>query len=114
MRPMTLEEFQQESIRTMSFSQDSSVAQLTCALGLCEEAGEAGSLIKKFISHGHQLDQEKLTKELGDVLWYLSAVATLNAISLDDVAKTNVEKLKKRYPNGFKTEDSIKRIDANE
>jgi NTP pyrophosphatase (non-canonical NTP hydrolase) len=42
------------------------------------------------------LDKEDLKKELGDILWYLSAVATDLGIDLDDVATTNYEKLKSR------------------
>ena len=43
-----------------------------------------------------QEDREKLRKELGDVLWYLSALAFYNDIRLEDIAKTNLEKLASR------------------
>ncbi len=78
-------------------------------LGVAGEAGEVADLVKKFVGHGHALDKTKLVKELGDVLWYLSALCTLNGLTLADVAKTNVAKLQLRYPEGFSSEASINR-----
>lgn len=81
----------------------------TFGLGIAGEAGEVADLIKKHVGHGHTLDQQKLVKELGDVLWYISALCTLNGLSLADVARTNVAKLRLRYPDGFTEEASINR-----
>lgn len=78
-------------------------------LGLCGEAGEVVELFKKHIGHGHDLDKSKLIKELGDVLWYISAIATGVNLSLDDIAQANIDKLKARYPNKFSIERSINR-----
>ena len=72
------------------------------ALGLAGETGEVLEIIKKMIRDkggvfetAHE-DREKLRKELGDVLWYLSALAFYNDIRLEDIAKTNLEKLASR------------------
>jgi hypothetical protein len=43
------------------------------------------------------------------VIWYLSDLATLHNLSLDDIAQANVLKLLKRYPDGFSTEASRNR-----
>ena len=75
-------------------------------LGLAGESGEVADHIKKYIGHGHELDREKLKKELGDVLWYVAVLAQQLGFCLGDVMATNIEKLEKRYPNGFNTEDS--------
>lgn len=80
-------------------------------LGLAGEVGEITDLLKKHIYHAHELDKDKLTKEIGDVLWYLVAIAEVNDISMEDVTKANLEKLEKRYPNGFNSQDSINRKD---
>lgn len=66
------------------------------ALGLAGEVGEVCEKVKKHIRDGRELDKEDLTKELGDVLWYLSALAGDLGINLDDVAVTNFNKLKSR------------------
>lgn len=81
-------------------------------LGLTGEAGEVVELIKKNLYHNHTVTADEIKKELGDVLFYLSGIATLYDIDLEDVATTNIEKLRKRYPNGFSVEDSIARKDV--
>lgn len=79
------------------------------ALGLVCEAGEFGDMVKKHLYQGHTLDLDKCKEELGDVLWYLANICNVLNIDLAEVAKGNVEKLKKRYPNGFSKSDSINR-----
>lgn len=72
------------------------------ALGLAGETGEVMEKIKKMIRdkdgvfHHTPEDLEELKKELGDVLWYLSALAFYNGIDLDDVARANLDKLRSR------------------
>jgi NTP pyrophosphatase (non-canonical NTP hydrolase) len=73
------------------------------ALGLAGEVGEICEKVKKNIRDGSVLDKDDLTKELGDVLWYLSALSTDLEISLEDVAITNYEKLKSRQERNVLT-----------
>lgn len=76
------------------------------ALGLAGETGEVLEKIKKMIRDKNGVfsptpeDITKLKKELGDVLWYLSALAFYNGIDLDDVATTNLNKLEDRKERG--------------
>lgn len=87
-------------------------AQLACyALGVAGEAGEVADMVKKHLGHGHELDRDKLIKELGDVLWYVAGLAHLLDVPLSHVAFQNVLKLEKRYPNGFSHEASKARVD---
>lgn len=79
------------------------------ALGLAGESGECCDIIKKWLHQGHPLDKEKLLLELGDVLWYISQGAAGLGVTLEDIAQANVEKLRKRYPDGFKAESSLNR-----
>lgn len=83
------------------------------ALGICGESGEVADELKKVIYHGHDLDAEKIKGELGDVLHYVAGIATFLEIDLNDIAHSNINKLKERFPNGFTTEDSIRRRDIN-
>ncbi|WCK56740.1 nucleoside triphosphate pyrophosphohydrolase family protein [Aneurinibacillus sp. Ricciae_BoGa-3] len=78
-------------------------------MGISGEAGEVTDLLKKVVFHGHNLDREKLAKELGDVLWYLATIATTANLSLEMIAEKNIEKLKQRYPEGFSETRSINR-----
>lgn len=72
------------------------------ALGLAGETGEVMEKIKKMIRDKNGVfsptpeDIAELKKELGDVLWYLSALAFYNGIDLDDVARVNLDKLRSR------------------
>ena len=78
-------------------------------MGLCGEAGEAIDLVKKHLHQGHELEKEKLAKELGDIAWYLAETAYALEIPLEEIFEANIEKLKKRYPEGFDAERSINR-----
>ncbi|MBQ7374778.1 MAG: nucleoside triphosphate pyrophosphohydrolase family protein [Clostridia bacterium] len=82
---------------------------INSVMGLCGESGEVIDLVKKHVSHGHPLNREKLIDELGDVAWYLAECAEAIGVTLEDVLTHNIEKLKKRYPEGFSTERSINR-----
>jgi NTP pyrophosphatase (non-canonical NTP hydrolase) len=84
------------------------------AMGLGGEAGETLEVIKKHLYHGRELDLEALEAELGDVLWYLSALASHLGLSLEDVARNNIEKLERRHPDGFSEASSLARVDAAE
>lgn len=66
-------------------------------LGLVGEAGEVAEKIKRVIRDKKgkisKLEKEEIKKELGDVLWYLTQLASELKISLEDIAQTNLEKL---------------------
>ena len=57
----------------------------------------------------YELDKEKIIKELGDVAWYIAEIATVLEVDLEEVLIQNIEKLKKRYPEGFDIEKSLHR-----
>ena len=79
------------------------------AYGLNGEAGEVIDLLKKHEFQGHELSQDKLIKELGDILWYLALACTSLGIVLTDVMEQNIAKLQERYPDGFDADKSINR-----
>ena len=106
---MKLSEYQREVERTTVtniYAQDSLIM---ASMGLAGETGEVVDLLKKHLFHGHSLEKDKVIKELGDVLWYLSALCNTLHISLEDVIEANVAKLRARYPDGFDIERSINR-----
>jgi NTP pyrophosphatase (non-canonical NTP hydrolase) len=110
---MNMESYQKQAERTMQSKMTPDVRQCNWAMGLAGEAGETCDYLKKVICHNHELDVAYLEKELGDVLWYIAAIATEYGLNMDDIAHLNIEKLRKRYPEGFSTEMSIKREDTN-
>jgi NTP pyrophosphatase (non-canonical NTP hydrolase) len=80
-------------------------------LGIAGEVGELVNTAKKGLYHGHEYDADKVTDELGDCLWYLTELATLNGVSLSEVMERNIEKLLKRYPDGFSPQASRERVE---
>lgn len=116
---MRLDEYQRLADRTsgacgLVYPRDinSQPRLVTALLGLAGEAGEVCDLLKKHLGHGHALDREKVAAELGDVLWYVAEVASSLGLTLGEVAAKNVDKLRRRYPDGFSSERSINRGEA--
>ena len=108
---MTLDEYQALARRTLGDRPpDQQLAN--AALGLAGEAGEVADTLKKHLFHARPLDREAVVKELGDCLWYVAAMATTIGVSLDEVGATNIEKLRRRYPEGFSAEASLHRVDV--
>ena len=108
---MNANNFQKAALRTAN---PQCKSLINCALGMTGEAGEFADMIKKHEFHGHELDRDAAIKELGDCLWYAAVAADVLGVSLGEVMQRNVEKLMKRYPNGFSTEDSVARVDVKE
>ena len=67
------------------------------------------NMIKKLTAHGHDIPPVELADELGDVLWYLAEAASACGLTLDEIARQNVDKLRARYPEGFSQERSRNR-----
>ena len=97
---MTLNNYQTAAMRTAK-KQDARSELLEAVLGIVGEGGELADIYKKVRFQGHTDDTEHAVKELGDVLWYIAEAADALGVTLQDVAERNIEKLQKRYPNGF-------------
>jgi len=108
---MTFEEYQEAAKKTYNANLSQEDATNMAALGLCGEAGEFAELWKKTRYHGHTFDKLEAVKELGDVLWYLASAASAFGLSLSDIAQANIDKLHKRYPDGFSSKASINRTE---
>lgn len=98
---MTFSEYQEKAISLLTVEKNLE-AYLT--LGLVGEAGEIAEKVKKIIRNEQgdfaKLNRDDIKRELGDVLWYLSALAQNLNIDLDDVATTNLNKLFDRKARG--------------
>ena len=108
---MTINEYQKLAMTTLNPALSEKDVLINGVMGLCGESGEAIDIVKKWLAQGHELDKEKLAKELGDICWYLAETATALDLSLEDIMAANIEKLKKRYPDGFDADRSINRFE---
>lgn len=105
---MTINEYQREALKTESVVK-LYPRILNGLMGLNGEAGEAIDILKKHLYQGHKLDTEHLAKELGDIAWYLAVSADAIGYDLETIFQMNIDKLRKRYPEGFEADKSINR-----
>ena len=108
---MTINEYQKLAMTTLNPELSRKDVLINGVMGLCGESGEAIDIVKKWLAQGHDLDKEKLAAELGDICWYLAETATALDLSLEDIMCANIEKLKRRYPEGFDATRSITRAE---
>lgn len=105
---MNFDEYQKLAITTNTFGGKpqpiDSHAFISKLLGLVGETGEVAEKFKKiFRDKGGVLseeDKKEITKELGDVLWYINAMSCYMGIKLEDVANTNLDKVLSRKARG--------------
>lgn len=106
---MTSNEYQQEALRTAGVRETKAEQLAEGVMGLSGEAGECIDILKKHLFQGHDLDKKEMALELGDVAWYLAISAWSIGYELDDIFEMNIEKLRKRYPDGFEAWRSVYR-----
>ncbi len=101
---MNFTEYQSNALNTWNppeRAREIDISYLT--LGLVNEGGEVAGKIKKLL-RGDYSDtpefRQELLKELGDVLWYLSGIASEFDLDLEDIARENIEKLTSRKQRG--------------
>jgi NTP pyrophosphatase (non-canonical NTP hydrolase) len=110
---LSANEYQKLAARTSNiedYRKDVPEALKMVALGLTGESGEIANDVKKVYYHGHTISFDHLDEEMGDVLWYIAFYCSLRNITLSSIMEKNIEKLKKRYPQGFSAEASRNRV----
>jgi NTP pyrophosphatase (non-canonical NTP hydrolase) len=109
---MNLNEYQAHAARTANTKLNPRERIIQACFGLTGETGEVTDILKKILFHSHDFDRDALVKETGDCLWYLAELCSAWGITLDEVARTNVAKLRARYPVAFDEERSRNRDEA--
>lgn len=69
--------------------------------GLCSEAGELVQRLRRIHLHKVECPREVLTDEIGDVLWFLTAIAKVHGIHLQEVINGNAYKMRDKFPQGY-------------
>jgi NTP pyrophosphatase (non-canonical NTP hydrolase) len=113
-KSMTLQEYQDAALRTAPPRVEKPVGTdihdlLHGAMGVCTEGGELLDAMKKHEFYGKPIDWINVKEELGDIFWYLAIGCRAANISLEEVAETNIAKLKRRYPDRFTSAAAINR-----
>jgi NTP pyrophosphatase (non-canonical NTP hydrolase) len=108
-KEMKMNQYQDLTSRTAPHFDDILEGLVWGAMGISSEAGEVVGVIDKSVYKKHPWNHKDLAYELGDVLYFIARLANDIGYSLDEIAVMNQQKLYKRYPNGFNSEDSINR-----
>lgn len=106
---LTVNDYQRMAMRTAGEYESQLKMIRNAVYGLNGESGEVIDILKKHEFHGHELDIDHMIYELGDVCWYAALLASALGVTLEEVLMRNVEKQKKRYPDGFDKSRSINR-----
>jgi NTP pyrophosphatase (non-canonical NTP hydrolase) len=112
-KKMTFEEYQKESRKTAKYPSILGKDFVYPTLGLAGEAGEVAEKVKKIFRDKNAIVDEstknEIAKELGDVLWYVSQIATELGISMEDVAEGNIKKIMSRMERNLISGDGDNR-----
>jgi len=106
---MTLNEYQTLAQRTSNPALTQEEHLLNAMLGLAGETGECCDLVKKGLYQDGREIGYKLFDELSDVMWYIAEAAAAMGWHMEAIAEHNIDKLRKRYPDGFDAEHSLHR-----
>jgi NTP pyrophosphatase (non-canonical NTP hydrolase) len=101
MSVLSFDEYQQGVLSTWNSTQSEASRITNAIFGLCGESGELADLVKKDMFHGVPADRDKILKELGDILYYVTVTGYEFGFNLEHIAITNNAKLAARYPQGF-------------
>lgn len=106
---MEIKEYQKLAFRTCNDLGNLTANMTHMILGMQTEVGEFADPYKKHWVYGKELDLTNIKEEMGDLMWYIASTCEFNNWSLEEICKTNIEKLKARYPEKYTNENAINR-----
>jgi NTP pyrophosphatase (non-canonical NTP hydrolase) len=109
---MSLNEYQELAARTIDNSLEDFQLFAHSLHGMAAEVGEIHGIVQKHYQ-GHEVNDEHMKKEAGDLLWFIAEFCTSCGWTLEEVAAMNIAKLKARYPDGFEAERSLHRQEGD-
>lgn len=105
---MTFKEYQALARRTQNPDLNGHQRLLHALHGMSAEVGEIHAIYQKQYQ-GHDINYHHLLDEASDLLWFIAEFCDVMGVSMDSVAEQNIDKLRKRFPNGFDPERSLHR-----
>lgn len=103
---MTISDYQKRTYIAIQPHTDVKDEILNWSIGLSEECGEVMNHIKHHCWGNEPINHVEIAKEIGDVMWYLSALCTVLKLDLETVAELNMRKLEHRFGGEFTEEKS--------
>lgn len=114
---MNFIEYQAAALRTGTVHEEMLSSNLVHAsLGIATESGEFTTEVKRIARYGRPLTpeaREHMIEELGDILWYIAIAAEALSTNMEHLAKENIAKLRKRFPEKYSNEAAEARADKS-
>jgi NTP pyrophosphatase (non-canonical NTP hydrolase) len=104
---MNIKEYQKLCKNTAKKYDDKDKEIMNWGLGIAGEAGDVAGCIKKVAFHNND-QRDGIKENIGDVMWYIAMICNYFDWDLESILEENIDKLKKRYPDGF-TEEKAQR-----
>lgn len=111
---MDAKTYQEEAHRTVSPLESFNENCYHMLFGLATEVGELTDLYKKYMAYGKEFEPKDIRNEMGDILWYLANLATLEGLTLEEIMEANIQKLRVRYPYKFEANLAINKDEKAE
>ena len=111
---MNFNEYQHAAVRTAKRFPDPKWELMHAALGLATEGGEFTTEVKRMVIYDQPLTADReahIREELGDALWYIALACEALGMSMHLVARENIDKLKKRFPETYSNAAAEARAD---
>lgn len=107
MSQLTIKEFQAQAKRTLSDLGSELNNNLHMTIGISTESGELLDVYKKAFAYGKAIDTVNVKEEIGDLLWYIVNLCSINGFDIEEIMHTNIMKLLKRFPEKFDADAAI-------
>lgn len=109
---MEANKYQELAARTINKTLNREQMEDHALKGMVAEVGELNGIYQKEYQ-GHELKEEHLKKECGDILWMIAEYCTANGWELGEIMQLNIDKLKARFPDGFEVDKSLHRKEGD-
>ena len=106
---MLINEYVKNSQRTLAKLENKQLDNLHVTLGMLTEVGELADQFKKNMAYNKEIDWVNVQEEIGDLMFYVAGLCTINNFDLEKILFKNIEKLKARYPEKFTEKNAINR-----
>jgi NTP pyrophosphatase (non-canonical NTP hydrolase) len=98
---MQINEYVNLSKRTIANLNNPQLDNLHMVLGMLTEVGELADQFKKNLAYKREIDYTNVQEEVGDLMFYVAGLCSVNHFDLENILEKNVKKLCQRYPEKF-------------
>ena len=105
---MTPNQYQERAARTINKRNNILEQRQHALFGMASEVGEIHGIFQKQYQ-GHSIDYTELKKEVGDLLWFIAEFCTASGWDMEYIMQMNLDKIERRYPDGFEEKRSVER-----